>query len=223
MVKCRDCGFLAVRMRATHETPARLIEVEDDYRSKGAYDESYDRVPICFMRKADLRWEIGEWTKKFDAATKADQAMREPLTNQLWAIIDRERECDGYTDWLRGWSPREHLEMQMLEEQRNELRRQAEADQVWRERQDTAEREWRSQESAATRREHRILLGALIAAIVIPIIAAIIEGSLGSTEIIVPALEPPPIIVEPAPMVVPDIIIVLPTPLPSPDTEGSER
>ena len=58
MVKCSECGFLALRNRDNWE----LISAYPDYRKNGALNhislQTLDRIPICFAMAADLQVEI---------------------------------------------------------------------------------------------------------------------------------------------------------------------
>jgi len=95
MVRCADCGFLCVRRHSDRQ----LCEVEADIRKTWHIPiedkrRIYRDLPLCFVRKADLQ-----------AGGDADK----PAT--VLRIIQAERECDGFTPWHQGYSPREHKDM----------------------------------------------------------------------------------------------------------------
>src|SRR5438045_1131462 len=101
MVKCAECGFLAVRMKLTRQ----LVEVEADVRKqwqvieipvgdRGYGHAAYDDSPLCFARKDGFADGVGP-----------DRAAR------FTEIMNRERTCDGFSPWLQGLSPKEHAEM----------------------------------------------------------------------------------------------------------------
>lgn len=136
MVRCADCGFLAARNLRTRQ----LDEVEALTRESGMHAEAHtgdatlaygqtipihsylhDAVLLCFARKYNLASEVQP------GHTGAAAAM--------FPVIRKERECDAFTDWKQGFTPREHREM--LDRDRM-LRREEERDakdKVWQEKQ----------------------------------------------------------------------------------------
>jgi hypothetical protein len=118
MVKCADCGFLAVRQFRQN----MLIEVDDDYRTKGEIAQpprditaghfmmpapEFGEIPRCFVRAANLAHEA-------DLADKDERMGRtlgESYSEAIKRVIDTNRECDGFTSWNQGFSPKEHREM----------------------------------------------------------------------------------------------------------------
>ena len=120
MVKCIDCGYLAAR----HHESRLLEEVEENYRNNGISPNTtvgskhgigipvYDE-PICFMRSCDLKAEYGE--------------KRPPsMTKDLLSTLRKDRECNSFTKWQQGFTPKEHREMvdreKMIEWQHQERR-----------------------------------------------------------------------------------------------------
>lgn len=116
-VKCRDCGYLALRKKDTRE----LVDAEECYRKDGTvpgpgmsdkpdshlrvFDVHYEKPPICFVRAADLRKESGE-----NAEKRAE-------------VVNRPRKCAKFTSWEQGFTPKEVVEMRLSEklETRNRL------------------------------------------------------------------------------------------------------
>lgn len=145
MVKCSECGFLALRDKTT----GLLVEANDDYRASGrvpeyiaAYKE-YHNYPICFAMAYDLMPEV-------------EQAAQQQFINGSddWGkytlgVINKERVCPphgksyGFTTWQQGFTPKEHREM--LERQwmrQREDKRDADI-REWQERQRKSDRRWR--------------------------------------------------------------------------------
>lgn len=96
MVKCADCGFLASRLRQTRdlvETEIRLRESWNQFIAMGS-SNLYALRPVCFVRAADFEVEMGG-----------------PPIPPAPDAINRERDCDKFTPWMQGFSPKEHKEM----------------------------------------------------------------------------------------------------------------
>jgi len=92
LVKCADCGFLAVRKKVTRE----LVDAESTTREIGALDgERYDPYPICFVREIGIQREVG-------GNLTADR---------IKAVLLLERDCKSSTKWQQGLTPKEHYEM----------------------------------------------------------------------------------------------------------------
>ncbi len=113
MVKCSECGFLALRDRKT----GLLMEVIDDYRVSGrvpddiaAYKE-FHNWPICFAMAYDLMPEVQQ------AAEKQFFEQDDDWEPYVLKVITRERECPpkgktlGFTNYQQGFTPKEHREM----------------------------------------------------------------------------------------------------------------
>ena len=138
-VKCADCGFLALLNIRTRQ----LVDVEDSIRAGGGIPSDsagyfYDERPFCFIRKFNFCDEVGP---------RADNGAR-------IAVISKQRDCDGFTEWHQGFSPKEHVEMTLLEEQREWQRKREEADMVAREQQATREHKWRLEDAQTAREWH---------------------------------------------------------------------
>ena len=120
MVKCIDCRYLAAR----HHETRLLEEVEEDYRNNGVSPNTtvgykhgigiavYDE-PVCFMRCYDLKAEYGE--------------IKPPgLRKDLLSTLRKDRECNCFTKWKQGFTPKEHRDImdreKMIEWQHKERR-----------------------------------------------------------------------------------------------------
>jgi len=97
MVKCAECGYLAVRHLETRE----LREAEGTYRDTGEIPRDLNRpkhlyaeVPLCF-----------EHLRIFDPHQCASATGRQGV---LQAEIGP---CVGFTKWDLGFTPKEHREM----------------------------------------------------------------------------------------------------------------
>lgn len=109
-VRCRDCGYLAIRNYETRQ----LMEVESEIRFEGKFRERqvvvhtstggiveqpmYIKRPICFRMEEQI-------TK----ATLASYDENNP--GRFMVVINDERHCDSFTEWKQGWTPKEHWEM----------------------------------------------------------------------------------------------------------------
>lgn len=126
MVKCTDCGFVTFRHRVTRE----LVEIGGDIRSSGEIPNTdngrhklYVDEPMCFVQAFPLQGEM-----EMDGS------------DAILMVIRKDRECDSYTEWQQGFTPKEHREMldrkRMIE--REDTR-------------DKEQREWRADESKRDR------------------------------------------------------------------------
>jgi DNA-binding XRE family transcriptional regulator len=91
MVKCANCGLLALQ-----NSDGRLDIANDDFREKGQYDinKNPEGTPRCFVARYHLHRE------------RAGSEPRHSL-----AVIERERECNGFISWIPGLTPKEHWEL----------------------------------------------------------------------------------------------------------------
>ena len=106
MVKCSECGFLASRNVQTRQ----LEETEPEIRSEGALsiarntNKPFDAYepPICFVQAPDFKaipYSL-EFTLQRDKERK-----------KVYDEIQRDRECEFFTKWKQGFTPKEHREM----------------------------------------------------------------------------------------------------------------
>ncbi len=112
MVKCSECGFLAVRAAISRN----LVEAERECRKTGnfnIYSRSsqgaqilpyYALPPLCFAQGIDMREEINK-----AAGTDNPDYSRDPISIHL--VLDEERECSEFVVWKQGSTPKEHREM----------------------------------------------------------------------------------------------------------------
>jgi len=129
VVKCSECGFLAFRAKGNLE----FVEAEDFIRSGYQIPTSLVHpMPFCFVRKLDFRTTYG-WNPRSMGIGDTE----------IFPVIVEERECDGFTPWQQGFSPKEHREM--LDEQRR-LRLEANIRQMAWDREDKRDAEMRHRE-----------------------------------------------------------------------------
>lgn len=137
MVKCTDCGYLAFR----HKDTRNLTEAEQEFRDTGELTRDlnrryvYDIFPICFKLAANFRKEVPQMTEE-----------------NLFSVLNEDRECACFIKWQQGFSPREHEEMiqqrAMLEWQRE----REEEERKWRDEHAAREHKWRQEDGQFSKR-----------------------------------------------------------------------
>ncbi len=122
MVKCADCGYLAVRNAESF----RLEEAIAEYRESGfSYlGEPYIGIllegsPLCFARSFDLTKEIAYEFAKGGKSAADFTGIRKSVQHCIKEGLVKERDCAQYTKWQQGFTPKEHREM-MDRERRQE-------------------------------------------------------------------------------------------------------
>ena len=98
MVKCSECGFLALRMRGDPSYAPSLSEALEEHRDAGHITQrnTYHPKPVCFMRMPWFREELGKI----------------PITvEDFRPVIHADQSCNQFTEWRQGFSPKEHREM----------------------------------------------------------------------------------------------------------------
>ena len=166
MVRCADCGFLGLRRTAERD----IVEAEPLFREEGKIGPPiYDKLPLCFAREVDFRKTIPDHG---DPKSKL-------------AALQSERECDAFTEWKQGFSPKEHAEMLLHEEIREAEQQwreqQAKQDQQWREQQAERDRQWREEdrkkiETNANRRTIWAVVLSVIAAVVAAVLTPLVQA-----------------------------------------------
>jgi hypothetical protein len=140
LVKCADCGFLAVRHMDTRALldAEELLRVNGEIPSRNTGMMIYDEWPVCFIRRANFRKEMND---------NSGSPHRKKVLND-------KRECDdGFTPWQQGLTPKEHLEMQL--------------DHKWRMEQAEREREWRKEDIALAEKAMKVNIRSYLLAAVI--------------------------------------------------------
>lgn len=131
MVKCVECGFLAVR----HLETQVLVGPGDNQRKTGAPPEgmelraNLDITPVCAIGACELQEDVVG-----------------PIAAYAAKAMQKERECSLFTPWIPVLSPKEHLDMTVLERQKEWQRKCQEEDQRWREDQADKQLIWQHQQ-----------------------------------------------------------------------------
>ena len=101
MVKCADCGFFSVRRSDT----LQLAEVDPDWRSVADPTKPralpYEGPPICLVRAHPLADEVGKSRDRTEFRNVAQTECR----------------CSMFRQWQLDFTPKEHLEMALEEQQ----------------------------------------------------------------------------------------------------------
>lgn len=105
-VKCADCGLLAWRVIETRV----IAEVEMEFRETANFSgatvrDKHEPMPLCSAHAANLREAI-------------QIAGETPLPEHVLRVIQQNRECDAFIEWMPGLTPREHMEVVFRKEQR---------------------------------------------------------------------------------------------------------
>ena len=132
MVRCYDCGLLA----APYRSEGTLEEVPKFSRDSGSPTRTSRGFPVCLALAFDLPQEY-EHRSVSRAGTSAGITPADVVP-----VLHRERECDDFTTWRQGFSPKDHVESR----DRN------------------AEREWREQVEKRNQRYRIIELSIVVAA-----------------------------------------------------------
>ena len=136
--------------------PGSLIEADLEYRENGAISQSGLPIsdhPICFVRSYHLMQEI-ENARDYHTTPgipNVNDDFDRPITfsdNNFKWVIHKLRDCDEkdtFIEWQQGYSPKEHVEMNLLVKQKAYLDEQRRLDLEWREKQEqiAGRRHWR--------------------------------------------------------------------------------
>ncbi|MEE9201949.1 MAG: hypothetical protein V3U31_01985 [Dehalococcoidia bacterium] len=150
------------------------MEAEQTFRKTGSLPQGkvpvYESLPLCFARAYDLRKEVRMHIPKEIQDRELIERMVNPTEDDAFAMLQSERQCNSFTDWIQGFTPKEHREMidrkLMLE---------------WQTEREEADKKWREKERAADRAlllKLALVAGgfALLAAIIGAAIAAVLSG-----------------------------------------------
>ena len=127
-VKCKDCGYLAlVHIEKSPPFPVRpgffpSKEVDFPRRQPDFYMTTYEPIR-CHVGKADLDEELRTWGGGI-VETNPIPGQTELKDFGKWQdIITQDRECDGFTPYMQGLSPNDHLaEERERQEKRSDRR-----------------------------------------------------------------------------------------------------
>jgi hypothetical protein len=91
----------------------------------------YDGKPICAIWAFDL------------PAEAKDESERERLD-----VFTRDRDCTQHTTWQHGFTPKEHIEMNLLQQQKELEDHRREQEQAWQRQRDEDDRQWREKQAS---------------------------------------------------------------------------
>lgn len=205
MVKCVNCGFLALRRSWTHE----LVEAAGPYRDEGQLPSdpqnrsfySCERVPIRTERRRDFKQRL-----LLDGIGQDEVTQRHVVD-----ALSEDYACDHHTQWHASFTPKEHREMLDRQWQLDFQAKREDADRVWREGQVAKDEKWREQESGKAERRHRWDLIITAGIVTVVLVLAQIGGSLiqaAATREAATGQQAPIVHISP--------VLVIATPLPSP-------
>ena len=110
MKTCASCGYLALK----RDSKAKLLEADTKSRTTGLLGYAVLPAPVCFLDAYDLQDEYFSASGAFGHV-------------KVLEVLRKSREdCPDWTEWLKGYSPKEHRRMLWEREQ------QAEANRKWR-------------------------------------------------------------------------------------------
>ena len=176
MTRCADCGLLGMRAMFSRE----IVEAEFAYRNDGKIvrvvtgqtpHPAYEDYPLCLARKRDFRKD----------------SKGECAPDKMLAVIQEEWNCLEFTEWNQGFTPKEHIEMGILELSRKQhredeerhVRRQEESEkrhQDWQEKEQKWRREEAERSENALRQANRHhLVNLIVFGILITIVASVAQ------------------------------------------------
>ena len=114
MVKCAECGYLAARKGDTRQ----LEEVQRDscggvvevFLQSGTSTHGYQETtriydaPVCFARKYNL------WAE-YEALQYGVHPTSPLIDPRINIVLTKTRQCNAFTKWKQGFTPKEHREM----------------------------------------------------------------------------------------------------------------
>lgn len=154
MPKCSECGYLSWR------SPSGFEEVDESNRGRFTIQS---RPPLCFLREPSFAEER--------SIIRKTEELYDP--NMIDGLIHRERECDSFTVWSQGFTPKEHLEMSFMQKLREMESARDASRQEWQERvfsqQADRDEKWRKEDRDATRRNTWIAFAGLAIAAISPV------------------------------------------------------
>lgn len=121
-VKCADCGLLALRKGEIDELP--ILPTSLGIRRNGVVaggQLEFDHKPYCCINEHPINDQCDERNKE---SNNMQAAFRE--------TIQAERTCAEFTEWIPSLTPKEHIEMNILQRQREEIEKRRKADEDFR-------------------------------------------------------------------------------------------
>jgi hypothetical protein len=139
MVRCSECGFLALRNIETRN----LDEAEEEFRKLGRLSEYSKFHPVKefdtpFYKDEELTRYVHEdlpvcFAKICDFGILCTQATTATSTysEDILSVINTKRPCESFTKWHRGFTPKEHQEMIDREAMMRWQSQREDADRKW--------------------------------------------------------------------------------------------
>lgn len=142
MVRCSDCGYLAIRLFSERILVEVELQMREEWRQpplgSGSTQNRYDTPPICFAAEPTFVAELKAQRNQSDSEAYGE-------------LVCKERQCNKFIPWVQGFTPKEHRGMDYLTQQLTLHQEWQERQQERQERKDEEEREWRKQESERLR------------------------------------------------------------------------
>lgn len=150
MAICAHCGFLAIRNTNTEQ----LGEVNRTYEGNPFFNlESHGNLPLivgntplCFARKYNLHNEYFSTLSKTLEEKGTNEGNNLDLHLSVQKVLNTERECDCFTQWQTGFTPKEiqdALDRKWMQKREDERR---DADRKWQLEREDADRKWRNKQ-----------------------------------------------------------------------------
>jgi hypothetical protein len=134
MARCSECGFIAARVYVTRE----YLEVDDRKRESGEVGSErgpLEPVPVCFVSSFNIKEEV-EVLRKAACDEPTQNSIGEWISphwaNHVKQVLNTDRECESFTKWQQGCTPKEHREMMDRERMQKWQMEREEADKKWR-------------------------------------------------------------------------------------------
>ncbi len=177
MVKCADCGYLAVRNKETHAlvSPAReQRETGEAPPAPGAVERPIGTIPICAIGVCDLRRKVEEARR----GMVGKPVIRDGEAPK--AVIQKDHDCQRSTKWIPALSPKEHIDMDLLEKQ-----------QVWDDERDKRQQAWQEERDARNLRVNRWLVLAAVISALAALASAFFAGWSATHPTVITIPQPP--------------------------------
>jgi hypothetical protein len=117
-VQCSKCGLLGLR-----NPKSRTIEEVDEglrvaWQLPLTIGADREDVPICTAGVISISSQVGHQAGVVDA-------------NRVTGVLKTKRNCKNYMEWMQGYNPREHKDLRLQQEARDQADRMAKTDRLW--------------------------------------------------------------------------------------------
>jgi hypothetical protein len=175
LVKCAECGLLAVLHNQTGEyvsADKRFRETGDIPHDRGRY--IHNPYPFCAANIVDFRELIGGNNPDNDGSLR-----RKPLHEP--------RDCKEFTTWNPCFSPKEHKEMILSKELLQIQRERDDADREWRHKESELQRKWQAEQASIAETRHQQNLAVAIVGSKDNVRSNVIAGIIGAIAALIAA------------------------------------